>query len=119
MFSERSTFFLCSLLDDCFFSTQIGLLLQSAVFQLCKYSYRILNDKSKPVKYDFQIHADENKTITLTEICEACALDAPVRERAIHYCEICLGEIHTNIICYVLHERLVNGWGKIWCVTLY
>ncbi len=25
-----------------------------------------------------------------------------------HYCEICLDEIHTNIICYILHECLVT-----------
>ncbi len=40
--------FLCSLLDDCccFSPHVIGLSLQSAAFQLCEYSYRILHDMS-------------------------------------------------------------------------
>ncbi len=69
------------------------------------------------MKYDFQTHADQNKTIALT-FAKAHAKDmqSPFK---VHYCDMCPGEIHTNIICYVLHECLVNGWEKIWCVTLY
>ncbi len=46
---------------------------------------------------------------------------APFRKRAfsLYYCKICFGEIHTNKICFVWHKRLVNGLGKIWCVTWY
>ncbi len=41
-----------------------------------------------------------------------------LQSHKVHYCEICLCESRQDII-YVLNERLVNGWGKIWCVTLY
>ncbi len=40
----RGVPFLCSLLDDCCFSPHVvGLLSQRAAFQLCEYSYRILD----------------------------------------------------------------------------
>ncbi len=61
--------------------------------------------ESKPVKYDFQTHADENKTIALTDISKARAQASPrARIFPIKYIisKFCLGEIHTNIFCYVL-----------------
>ncbi len=60
------------------------------------------------MKYDFQTY-DENKTTFAKRMHKSA--QSPYK---VHYCEICLGEIHTNINVTVMsYMSLVNGWGKI------
>ncbi len=105
--------FICTFSEEYLFSTHFCAMSAASHHKNSQWH------ESKPVKYDFQAHANENKTIALTNICKARAwnpwnesnitqsrLSKSVQSlyKVVTLLQNMSGEIHTKITCYVWYE---------------
>ncbi len=100
----RRTVFFCSLLDDCCCSLRVRILLQSTVFQLCEYLYRILHDTSPNqlnviVKPMLMKTKGPHRWLTFAKrVHKTCLSESRASPYKVYYCKIWLGKIHTCIM---------------------